>query len=250
MKYAIKVNELRESEGSTRGLVTVTFGGVFKVSSIAIMEKRGEGTLFVSMPRYKSNEVGESGETVYKDICYPITREFRSELYENILEAFEQECERNWQRENGAHIPRESAESDMEPPVITATVTPFEKEGSRIRGLARICIDDCFVINNISIMQGKNGLFVTMPSYKTQKQDEAGNPIYQDVCFPTTKEFKQILQDKVIEAYKVAVEKKRAESETTSKTEEAKPEKKSSTDKKEDKSDGPEKTTNEKKPKR
>lgn len=43
------------------------------------------------MPRYKSSERDENGGIVYKDVCNPITAEFREELYGNILEAFEQE---------------------------------------------------------------------------------------------------------------------------------------------------------------
>ena len=38
-----------------------------------------------------------------------------------------------------------------------------------------------FVINNISLMEGKNGAFVAMPSYKTKKFDENGNPEYIDI---------------------------------------------------------------------
>ena len=45
----------------------------------------------MSMPRYKSNERDENGGAVYKDICNPITAEFREELYGNILETYEQE---------------------------------------------------------------------------------------------------------------------------------------------------------------
>ena len=43
------------------------------------------------MLRYKSSERDENGGVVYKDVCNPITAEFREELYGIILEAFEQE---------------------------------------------------------------------------------------------------------------------------------------------------------------
>ena len=47
-------------------------------------------------------------------------------------------------------------------------VTPYEKEGSNIRGLARIYINDCFVVSNVSLLEGVHGVFVAMPSYKTK----------------------------------------------------------------------------------
>ncbi len=42
----------------------------------------------VSMPRYRSNERDESNGVIYKDVCNPITAEFREELYTNILDAY------------------------------------------------------------------------------------------------------------------------------------------------------------------
>jgi DNA-binding cell septation regulator SpoVG len=83
------VNEVKKEEGNVRGFATVVFGNSFKITNIAIVENKEKGQLFVSMPRYKSSERDESGATVYKDVCNPITAEFREELYANILEEFE-----------------------------------------------------------------------------------------------------------------------------------------------------------------
>lgn len=60
----------------------------------------------------------------------------------------------------------------QEMPQFSITVTPYEKEGSNIKGLARIYFEDSFLVNNVSILQGKNQLFVSMPSYKTKQVDE------------------------------------------------------------------------------
>ena len=37
------------------------------------------------MPRYRSNERDESNGVIYKDVCNPITAEFREELYKPYL---------------------------------------------------------------------------------------------------------------------------------------------------------------------
>ena len=64
MKYSIKVNEVRAKEGSNiKGFATVVFGDSFKITNIAILENKDKGELFVSMPRYRSNERDESNFT-------------------------------------------------------------------------------------------------------------------------------------------------------------------------------------------
>ena len=89
MKYSIRVNEVKKEDSNVRAFVTVVFGDSFKITNIAIVENKDKGQLFVSKPRYKSSERDESGATVYKDVCNPITAGFREELYANILEEFE-----------------------------------------------------------------------------------------------------------------------------------------------------------------
>ena len=81
-----EANEVRAKEGSNiKGFATVVFGDSFKITNIAILENKDKGELFVSMPRYRSNERDESNGVIYKDVCNPITAEFREELYTNIL---------------------------------------------------------------------------------------------------------------------------------------------------------------------
>ena len=77
MKYAIKVNEVKKENGNVKGFATVVFGDSFKITNIAIVENKDKEQLFVSMPRYKSNERSEDGSAIYKDVCNPITAEFR-----------------------------------------------------------------------------------------------------------------------------------------------------------------------------
>ena len=65
--------------------VSVTFCGVFVVTGIKVID--GKKGAFVSMPQYKSRD----GE--WKDSCFPITAEFRNELSDAVLEAYEDEVE-------------------------------------------------------------------------------------------------------------------------------------------------------------
>lgn len=199
MKYSINVTEAKNQEGNVRGFANLVFGDSFKITNIAILENKEKGTLFVSMPRYKSNERDENGGVVYKDVCNPITAEFRKELYDNILEVYEQV-----RAAEGREVKEERGVVEM--PEFSVTVTPFEREGSNIRGLARIYFDDSFIVNNVSILQGKDKVFVAMPSYKTKQTDEQGKAVYQDVCYPVTKEFREKLYSEIVSQYEKAKE--------------------------------------------
>lgn len=199
MKYSINVTETKNLEGNVRGFASLVFGESFKITNIAILENKEKGQLFVSMPRYKSNERDENGGAVYKDICNPITAEFREELYGKILEAYEQE-------KGADKTSAKGKRGEAEMPEFSVTVTPFEREGSNIRGLARVYFDDSFIVNNVSILQGKDKVFVAMPSYKTKQVDEQGKAIYQDVCYPVTKEFREKLYAEIVNQYQKAKE--------------------------------------------
>lgn len=95
----------------------------------------------------------------------------------------------------------------QEMPEFSVTVTPYEREGSNIKGLARIYFENSFIVNNINIVQGKEKIFVSMPSYKTKQVDEQGKPIYQDVCYPVTKDFREKLYNEIISEYEKAKDK-------------------------------------------
>ncbi|NMA74868.1 MAG: septation protein spoVG [Bacteroidales bacterium] len=205
MKYSIKVNSINSKEGSNiKGFATVVFGDSFKITNIAILENKDRGQLFVSMPRYKSNERDENGITIYKDVCNPITADFREELYSNIIETYESTITQGKEQTKDTGRGKDGSK---EMPEFSVTVSPYERDGSNIKGLARIYIEESFIINNVNILQGKEKIFVSMPSYKTKQIDEQGEAIYQDVCYPVTKEFREKLYAEIVREYEQAKEK-------------------------------------------
>lgn len=144
------------------------------------------------MPSFKSKERTEHNQPVFKGVCNPITSEFRKELYDDILSLYAE------MEQSGKTEVSRDAENAQEPEFRVA-VTPFEREGSNIRGLARIYFEDCFVVSNVSIIQGKEKEFVAMPSYMVKQN--GGKSQYQDVCFPVTKEFREKLYDALMDCY-------------------------------------------------
>lgn len=195
MNYRINVFEVKNDESNVKAYANVAFGESFVVRNIAVVERKdGEG-LFVDMPSYRSNEVDIDGNPVYKDIANPVTKEFYQELTENILKAYEQRAEIG---KEGLKVGADSAE-----PKFNVSVTPIDKENSHTKGLARMYIEDSFVVQNISVVEGKNGLFVSMPAYKNSRGD------YQDIAFPITKDFREKLFNSVLDTYKQEREKPR-----------------------------------------
>ena len=72
------------------------------------------------------------------------------------------------------------------------------KPNESIKGTVSININGAFAIRGVKIIEGSNGLFISMPSYK------AGNE-YRDICFPITPECRKQLNDAVIGAYEQAL---------------------------------------------
>lgn len=194
MKYTIKVNELNK-ESNIKVMASVVFGDSFKVGNIAVVERK-DGELFVAMPQFRSNSKDKHGNDVYKSVCNPITKEFRQELFDNILATYASE-----QKE------RTIDTKDVNDLQFKVSVIPYERQGN-IRGIGRIYFNDNFVVNNVSVLQGKENLFVAMPSYKTKQTNERGKAIYQDICYPVTKEFRKELYEEIEHKYKEALEKK------------------------------------------
>ena len=189
MNYSIKVCKCNAKEGNRKGNVTLTFGNVFKIDNISVLENSKTGKLFVSMPKYKSEK---SGKTEYNEICNPITKEFREELYGNILLFFEKFC-----IQGDTEV--KCSFNTYKTPKYSLRIVPYEKEESSIRAFVHICFENQFVINNISIHQSKDKLFVSMPSYKSNHN---GKDIYRDICFPVTKVFRESLYKEILKAYK------------------------------------------------
>ena len=55
---------------------------------------------------------------------------------------------------------------------------------------------------------------MAMPSYKTKQVDEQGKPIYNDICYPVKKEFREKLYAEILAAYEREKEKQQEQSQS------------------------------------
>jgi stage V sporulation protein G len=67
---------------------------------------------------------------------------------------------------------------------------------NRLKAIAAITIDDCFVVHELRVIEGDTGLFVAMPSRKRASGE------YKDIAHPINQETREMIENKVIEVYK------------------------------------------------
>ena len=77
-------------------------------------------------------------------------------------------------------------------------IRKVEREG-KLKAVASITIDDVFVIHDIKVNEGSQGLFIAMPS----KQAQDGT--YRDIAHPIKTETRDSLQKMILESYERAM---------------------------------------------
>ncbi|MFP4365313.1 MAG: septation regulator SpoVG [Spirochaetia bacterium] len=70
----------------------------------------------------------------------------------------------------------------------------------KLKAYVTVTFDDCFVLHNVKVIEGKSGTFIAMPSRKTK----AGE--YKDVAHPINSEFRNVLQDRILQEYENSTE--------------------------------------------
>ena len=80
--------------------------------------------------------------------------------------------------------------------ITRVSVKKVEKEDSRVKGIVTIVLDDQFVVHDIRIIEGDNGLFIAMPSRKTA----IGG--YRDIAHPITPAARNMIEKAILDAYK------------------------------------------------
>ena len=82
--------------------------------------------------------------------------------------------------------------------ITTVNVRKIEKEGSRMKGIASVLLDDSFAVHDIRIIEGEKGLFIAMPSKKTPTGD------YRDIAHPINPEVRSMFEEAILKAYEEA----------------------------------------------
>ena len=71
---------------------------------------------------------------------------------------------------------------------------------SKMKAIVSITFDEAFVVHDVKVIEGANGLFIAMPSRRTQDGE------FKDIVHPINSAFREELSAAVIEKYKEALE--------------------------------------------
>ena len=69
------------------------------------------------------------------------------------------------------------------------------KEDNKLKAVASITIDDCFVIHDIKVIEADSGAFIAMPSRKTNDGE------YKDIAHPIDTETRELIKKAILTAY-------------------------------------------------
>ena len=78
--------------------------------------------------------------------------------------------------------------------VTDVRVRRLTQEG-KMRAIVSITLNDRFVVHDVRVIEGNNGLFVAMPSKRTP------NGEFRDIAHPINVEARQIIQQSVLDVY-------------------------------------------------
>ena len=69
------------------------------------------------------------------------------------------------------------------------------RDEDKLKGFVNVTFDDCFIVRGCKIIQGTEGYFVSMPSWKRR------DGTYRDIAHPTNVEMGREIEDSILKAY-------------------------------------------------
>ena len=70
----------------------------------------------------------------------------------------------------------------------------------KMKAIVSITFDNEFVVHDIKVIEGQNGLFIAMPSRKTPDGE------FKDIAHPINTDTREKIQESILKAYEAAVE--------------------------------------------
>jgi stage V sporulation protein G len=83
--------------------------------------------------------------------------------------------------------------------VTEVRIFPVQEE--RLRAYVTITFDHCFVVRDLKVINGNNGLFVAMPSKKRK------DGTYRDTAHPLDNKTRQMIESRVLSEYDKEIQK-------------------------------------------
>mgnify|MGYP001609032682 CR=1 FL=1 len=77
--------------------------------------------------------------------------------------------------------------------ITEVRISPVEEE--KLKAYVSITLDNCFVIRDIKVINGNNGLFISMPSKKRK------DGTFKDVAHPLNNDTRKMIEERVLREY-------------------------------------------------
>ena len=173
----------------------------YRMTSISVLRSdTADNGFFLSMPAYFTGRKDENDKPVFKDYFYPLDSDFRKELNEAVKKTMElgepvEFCRDEPVSFNVKVKPKENSnDSDSK-----ASVTVYLSRGLPDKKADMVI--DSYHIREVLSGEKAGNLFIAAPS----KKNKAGD--YNDICFPTTKEFRDELLRSIMKSYENEISK-------------------------------------------
>jgi stage V sporulation protein G len=75
-----------------------------------------------------------------------------------------------------------------------------KKDDGKLKAVASITIDDCFVVHDVKVLEGNGDFFIAMPSKKTPEGE------YKDIVHPLNTETRELIKSVVLAEFEKARE--------------------------------------------
>lgn len=72
-------------------------------------------------------------------------------------------------------------------------------QDGKMKAIVSVTFDNAFVVHDVKVVEGTNGLFVAMPSRKTPEGE------FRDIAHPISTNAREIIQSAVLKAYEEAI---------------------------------------------
>ena len=69
----------------------------------------------------------------------------------------------------------------------------------KMKAIVSVTLDDAFVVHDVKVVEGQNGLFVAMPSRRTPEG------AFRDIAHPISANARETIQTAVLKAYQEAI---------------------------------------------
>jgi stage V sporulation protein G len=76
----------------------------------------------------------------------------------------------------------------------------FPVREDKLKAFVSIILDDCFMVNDIKVIRGQDGMFISMPSRRKR------NGKFKDIAHPLNNETRQAMEQEILAAYEAVPE--------------------------------------------